>query len=702
VVARISVSRFSGPSVRRAPPRARTRGAAPAEGCRRCRFRSALRSTLGRQPASRTLRQTAGHAEETRGPSSGRTWPTCAWADARDFLGSRGPVLLRLEPHWIHGWFRQRRVAHEGRRPAAHLVEVAAAADPVTRPRPSSPRPWARQRAATERVPTADVRAYGRSRWDTAHVRRSSTSAVWSLAARDLTAERWKQRCAVFQRVSDTIVSDVTRSARDGTILRRGDAELEHEERFTRLVAFGQYADTRPLQSEHLANAGLFGTSAAIDSLAVAVDSPAVRSDLRTLSQKLLFEAWNFVDLAVTILAQTPGTKYHWQIRTTLRACHVLRAAAAVGPVLARLNLEPDLVPPSDTRQQAALDDFDRSVAPVVTACVRTIRNASPSHQVVMSEGSDVPAWVWRFGDEDAGQDTGVVRDINQAVYITASVLVAVVRAVNGGVMSGSVASDLFSTAQRDWLVEMSMGPPATQLDPRFRLFILWALSHLDSATQLNPLSLRVGEADRRYALPPDLKLGSGFDEDHFKSHVGATLGEVVEDRLLLTEVQSDYRLTVGEYRRDYFAVPVVPAALMLAARYHPRWLFRESMGRVLAGATDAAHGSRIFPYQLPATDNGVVYCSYLLGGVCAVDGSLASLEIRERIGHWLPARTVQDHPGGVVVALFVLILAGPVALLAVKGHDTAVGVWIGAMLGLAFAVLVEPLNRLIWGDREA
>jgi hypothetical protein len=50
---------------------------------------------------------------------------------------------------------------------------------------------------------------------------------------------------------------------------------------------------------------------------------------------------------------------------------------------------------------------------------------------------------------------------------------------------------------------------------------------------------------------------------------------------------------------------------------------------------------------------------------------------------------------------VFLALLAGPVAFMTVQGHDAAVGVWIGAMLGLAFAVLVEPLNRLIWRDRD-
>ena len=271
----------------------------------------------------------------------------------------------------------------------------------------------------------------------------------------------------------------------------------------------------------------------------------------------------------------------------------------------------------------------------------------------------------------------------------------------SSGAITDDTSHQLFPSERRDWLVERLLDPDAsTNVDPRFALFGLWALSHLDEANgDLHPLGLTVGTNTLAYTVPGHLALRTGFDHDRFVDRIGETLTKVLADPADFVEVQSDYRMVINGYRRDYFVVPVVPVVIMLAARYQPRWLFRRSVGRILERVAEAASGNSCdhLPYQLSVGTNGVVFMSYLLSASCAVRRSMGEMKTLRRAAHWLPAVTYQDNIGGVSISALILLLGGPGAYLVVKDHKTALGIWIGAWLGFVFNILVFPLNNRLW-----
>lgn len=526
----------------------------------------------------------------------------------------------------------------------------------------------------------------------------------WPLSAGDLRNDAWNQRCALFLSLATAIVTDINVSARPGELLRKGYVEPEIAERADRLVAFGQFAERAHADNEHLANAGLFGTSAAIEAMTMCIASDDVDDSLKSDLQSSAVRAWNFVDAAASLAVSDSKSKYYWQFRCTLRACHVLRAAAAIKPLLSSIIQGGNAAARrADEQQRAAIADFQSTFDTVVQACTTTLTDACPVSTVDIG---GLPSWMWRFAaEDDLANPLGVARNTDQAVYLASSVLVALARARSSEIVGDDTARQLFPSERRDWLVQLLLDRDKSKsVDPRFALFGLWALSHLDDTrADLHPLGLAFGTKGLPYTVLPHLAFGPGFDHDRFVDRIGEALTEVLADPARLVEVQSDYRMVIRDYRRDYFAVPVVPLVVMLSARYHPRWLFRRSVGQIFKRVTGAvsANSCDDIPYQLSAGSNGVVFTSYLLTASCAARGSMLKMRGPRRLAQWLPAVTFQDNIGGVGLALLLLLLGGPGAYLAVHHHDTALGIWIGAWIGLVFNILVVPLNKRLWRSAD-
>ena len=522
----------------------------------------------------------------------------------------------------------------------------------------------------------------------------------WPLTAGDLRKEAWAQRCALFFRLAIAIVTDINLSARPGELLRKGHVEREIAARADRLVAFGQFAERAHAANEHLANAGLFGTSSAIEAMTLCIASEDVDDSLKSDLQSSVIRAWNFVDVAAGLAISDSKSKYYWQFRCTLRACHVLRAAAVIRPLLSSIAEGANAIARrADDQQRAAIADFESTFQSVVQTCITTLSDAC---QVSTIDVGGFPSWMWRFAAEDDRPDPlGVVRNTDQAVYLTSSVLVALARARSSGIVDDETARQLFPSERRDWLAKLLLDRArSSSIDPRFVLFGLWALSHLDDTKpDLHPLRVTFGPSALPYTPLQHLTPGTDFDPKRFVARIDEALTEVLADPARLVEVQSDYRMVISGYRRDYFAVPVVPLVIMLAARYQPRWLFRRSVGQIFERVTDAASATSCddIPYQLSAGSNGVVFTSYLLAASCTARRSMVDMKGPHRLGQWLPAVTYQDNMGRVGVAALLVLLAGPGAYLVVQHHAAALGIWIGAWIGLVFSILVVPLNGRLW-----
>ena len=256
----------------------------------------------------------------------------------------------------------------------------------------------------------------------------SPPPADWPLSAGDLRDKAWDQRCALFSRLATAIVTDINISERTGDLLRKGAAEPEIVERAGRLVAFGQFAERAHAANEHLANAGLYGTSAAIEAMTLCVASDDIEDSLKPRLQSSAILAWNFVDVAAGLAASENKSKYYWQFRCTLRACHVLRAAAAIKPLVSDIKEGGNTAARrTDDQQRAAIADFDSTFDRVVEACTATLTQACQGSPV---EVGRFPDWMWRFGVEDDHEDPlAMVHNTDQAVYLVSSLLVAVVRA---------------------------------------------------------------------------------------------------------------------------------------------------------------------------------------------------------------------------------------------------------------------------------
>jgi hypothetical protein len=507
---------------------------------------------------------------------------------------------------------------------------------------------------------------------------------------------------------------------------RRDPMESERErndydefgERLSRCIAFGQFAEEVAPQRQRLAQMGLLGTSAAFQVLSHSTIAAGLRTGAQSYSEAE--ERWldsylrclNFLDMVVDRSGAEPDGELWRQRRLTLRICQMMRAMAAAAPVLGRINVDS-----MDAQQAHIVADLSQPLELVarhhidllserLLACLISAREV----QHAWTGGESAIEKTYSFAETSRDGPTSV----DEWVFMWSTAIASAIRCWRHGLLADEERLRALCPAAEVALFTKVLREPTDELDDRFRLFGLWALSHLDGSHD--------GEHRGETPLPELLQLPTEA-QTWLPTAVHETATDLMARPVSLVDSWQPYSTYMGlqpggtlagsnaeftkddlsDYREDVMVVPVVPVLMGLLSTYDRASLCRKTpmliMRSSLETPSDGAPG-RAKPYQLGNRD-GVVNLSYWQESYVATARAAETMSA-ERFKRvlWLTRATIRDN--GRLVTLASLVAATVIAYVAFAASEGVVsGVLFGVLASVLAAVVSPGLVKYLWGHTE-
>jgi hypothetical protein len=345
-------------------------------------------------------------------------------------------------------------------------------------------------------------------------------------------------------------------------------------DRIGRTLAFGQFL-ARELETDQF---GMYGTAAAIEAMATSDDAKrfleaATSKSVNPEWLKCFLGTWNYFDLIVRGHFR-PNVSLD-QSRSTLRICHMLRAATVARPVLRMASA----VMPSYVDQNLARDirlnlgnDPAQDIARMLFDRLLSTRTVDRITSVGSIRWGTLDTYTFKYGTDS--YPTQIPKNTRDWLFMWGTVLVALERAFRSGALEEKDIATIVQLSDLQHMKE-AIDDDETCDDPRFKAFALWALDHL------------------REDLPgfpeiPDsshLRLWADGNQNWLHEQIGRTCKTLLMSGDWLDRAVPYERSVTGssESFLDHFLVPVVPLILDLLARHQPRKLFIPRIRRLLA-----------------------------------------------------------------------------------------------------------------------
>jgi hypothetical protein len=507
---------------------------------------------------------------------------------------------------------------------------------------------------------------------------------------------------------------------------RRDPTESERErndyddfsERLLRCVAFGQFAEEVSPKRQRLAQMGLLGTSAAFQVLSHSPIAGGLqpgaqsRSEVEERGLDSYLGCLNFLDMVIDRSKAEPEGELWRQRRLTLRICQMMRAMAAAEPVLRSINVD------SLSAQQARIvDDLSKPLPLVAKHHVELLSGRLLSCLISAREVHDA----WTAGEsamEKTYSFAETSRDgptsADEWVFMWSTAIASAVRCWRHGLLPDEERLRNLCPAAEVALFTKTLREPPVELDGRFRLFGLWALSHLDGSRDAG----HHGEG----RLPELLEL-QGETQGWLPTAVHETATSLMDRSISLVDSWQPYSTYMGpqpggalggsnadvteddlsDYREDVMVVPVVPVLLDLLSTYDRASLCRKTTMLIVRTSLEApASGAqaRAKPYQLGNRD-GVVNLSYWQEAYVAAARAAETMAAeRVKRGLWLMKATTRDN--GRRATLATLVAFTVIAYVAFAASEGVVsGVLFGVLASVLAAVVSPGLVKYLWGHTE-
>lgn len=393
----------------------------------------------------------------------------------------------------------------------------------------------------------------------------------------------------------------------------------ELQARVERTLAFGQYI-SHPSTGNQI---GLYGTAAAIEIMATS--SAATRllagTSLSSLDREWMscfLKTWNYFDLIAS--SHFDSRVLIDQSSSTLRICHMLRAAAAARPVLLKLSSAFRNEIDGDLIRDLLLDtdpDPAKRIGKMLFDKLASARVAEREIKMFRTQ-SDSGATSFRYGTTSPQTP----RNTRDWLFMWGSVLMAVQRSLRAGIVDEDETERIVKT--NDLLqIKIAIEDKERCDDARFRAFAIWALDHLQRES---PDQSELSEVSR---------FRMWIQSDSVKKWTHANACSICTELLktgtwmdLSTPYTRSVTGTSGSFL-DYFIVPAFPVLIELLARHQPRKLFiprvsrnlRESVRRCEKPLADGSIPA--LPFQ-PSRWNGSVNCLYFREATDAASRALA------------------------------------------------------------------------------
>lgn len=415
--------------------------------------------------------------------------------------------------------------------------------------------------------------------------------------------------------------------ARPLALLARFTEYRVFEERLGRCLALGQLL-RRPPGAPWDGQFGLYGTAAGIELLSrsnLAADFRQEAFDHPTAEQKhwaqTFLALFNFLDVIVRGLSTVEGSKYWEQTRTTLRICSLLRALGDVNSTV--LSFSTASKSARAECSSALLGDVSASFSASATSELGTILCS-----LLASSRSDTNPPTFRFasialdGPETWGEKT----------FIWSSVIVAIVRAYSGGILTEVQVAAVCDSPDVSALIDLVESGDHFQ-DLRCKIYALWALSHL----------VKDGRPTEN-AMPgfhnvPGRLLLSDRQAQNLRISIRNACEEALRTDYHLTDLHWPYQILFEgpappdqsrpeRHRDEYIVVPVLPIVVDLVARFRPLWVLRPAVSRIVLELSEAwsrrddDSNLELLPLQVGAY-NGTVNMLYYEEACRRVSGRL-------------------------------------------------------------------------------
>ncbi len=404
-----------------------------------------------------------------------------------------------------------------------------------------------------------------------------------------------------------------------------------HKERLCRCVAFGQQLKYLTPDRNEYGQYGLYGTAAALELLALSdyarvykENSSEALTNRTTIWANRFLCTWNFLVLAIEDLSSHRESKFWTQAQVTLRNVNVLRSLAAVNTTIEvfvdaeKSNLIPEL---------AALktDLGDKLSKSGIKKLAKLIYSRIKAAKIDFSQ--TIPNTELHSSKEDSGtifcfatSSYTAPTTWNQYLYLSASVLIALIKAYQAQLLTSDEVIAMFSSSDSDRLIKVLQ--EVKGIDARIKLFTLYALSLLD-ARHTRIISNKIFEAPRPKTspytgIPYHLEIGQA-ESQWLSKTVVQTTEVLLKSDLLLIDLHIPYDVSLSWLNySDYFVIPLVPILLELLVRYDSNSIYRSYTFNLLkAWAVSAAGLSeqkpvpfQVLPYQ-HGEYNGIVNMLY-------------------------------------------------------------------------------------------
>ena len=463
----------------------------------------------------------------------------------------------------------------------------------------------------------------------------------------------------------------------------------ELQARVGRTLAFGQYI-SHPSTGNQI---GLYGTAAALEIMATS--SAATRllagTSLDSFDREwasCFLKTWNYFDLIAS--AHFDSRVLIDQSSSTLRICHMLRAAAAARPVLLKLasafrdeinrdlvcDLRFDTVPDPAKRVGKML--FEKLVgARVVEREIRMFRTQSDSGATSFRYGTTSPQ---------------TPRNTRDWLFMWGSVLMAVQRSLRAGIVDENEIERIVKT--NDLLqIKIAIEDKERCDDARFRAFAIWALDHLQR------------ESPDQSELSEVSHFRMWSQSDSVKKWTHANVCSICTELLktgtwmdLSTPYTRSVTGTPGSFL-DYFILPAFPVLIELLARHQPRKLFIRRVSRNLQESVrrcdkPLADGSiPALPFQ-PSRWNGSVNCLYFREAAGAASRALAQKRAWPIwLANWGWGRISGQSQTTLILSAFILMNGLSFYVLFAKSPSTS-NAWYW-VLGIVTSIMANLLTGL-------
>lgn len=524
---------------------------------------------------------------------------------------------------------------------------------------------------------------------------------------------KWGERAEIMRETRRDLEHEVFAAFREPAKSQRDKQQYNgHVDRIGRCVAFGQFSDAVAPEEQERAQHGLYGTAAAfcVFSQSEWAASLAARPDWPNGDKWRLryFETLNFLDFALSPDG-VAGIGTGPQVKMTLRISLVMRAVAAGAGPLNVIGQNPFQLVPSQREQQVAEDLLTNGRTNLAQLPVRHSESILRFVKECVATPADGTGWFKAGGSNGEAtllysvNDESAPRVVDEWVFTWSQVLAGISRLANAGLITSSDAEDVCSAASFRAFVGTVLWPKESlDLDPRFRLMGLWALSHFDDVTNGGPNSVSPGRAS---PLADSHLNVEGAKQRRLAKTIRAVARDLCSQEIALMDSWWPYSLKSSgeEWRDDSMVVPTVPILLHLVARYHPRALAETSLLNLARQASlhrDWRDVGRARPHQL-GNRNGIVNLAYYHEALSelhiAYSNARASFSTRLKTtlhGMWWGYGRCGAVAliGGVTGAAYLFGVARP--------DQTWLTLVFGIGASFLAAISAPPVIRFFWGDR--